>query len=83
MTPEEINRIAGRMVHRATAARSFLLGIDGEIMALRILDAVKADPGAARKIEDLEDRRDRLERAITDYQTAERIIRACPIEEVK
>jgi len=70
MTPDDISRIAGRMVHRATDAKAFMIGIEGQIAYIQ-----DRDPGRGIKLDDLQERRIRLARAIADYEMAEKIIR--------
>ncbi len=74
---ETIGRIAGRMVHRATDAKAFLISIEGQIAGLNARD-LHHDPGRDIKLEDFEERRVRLARAIGDYEKAEKMIRAFP-----
>lgn len=64
---EEIDRIAGRMAHRAEDALDFRSGIQREWD--------RAGDGTARR-DALEDRLKRLERAASDYLKAEKIVRA-------
>lgn len=75
--PSEIDRIAGRMVHRAAASMDFLEGIADR---KRLLERRTGDQDSGRelKLEDLEERADRLARAVNDYRKAEKIIRAFP-----
>lgn len=71
---DEISRIAGRMVHRATDGKEFLIGIESQINFLKTRIPEGAD-GYAEKLQDLADRWAKLSRAIADYEKAEKIIR--------
>ncbi len=74
---KEIDRIAGRMVHRATDAKGFLIGIEAQINLIKARGP-EADSGYETKLQDLSDRWVRLTRAIEDYEKAGKIIRLFP-----
>lgn len=72
-----IERIAGRMVHRATDAKEFLISIEGQINTIKARGP-EVDSGYETKLQDLADRWVRLTRAIADYEKADKLIRLFP-----
>ena len=80
---QDIDRIAGRMAHRANditgAALSpgYLEGIRLQIAGLKKRSPTQ-ESAVGEKIADLEDREKRLLKAAADYKKAEKIIRAFP-----
>lgn len=73
----ETDRIAGRMVHRATEAKEYLISIENQITFLKTRIPEGAD-GYEKKLQDLSDRWVRLTRAIADYEKADKIVRVFP-----